>query len=166
MGSRQLFDPLVALRVAPLITSTCALWYGWDQQFFFGIFTRPENQAKSRALLPSYFQYCFNHGVVSVLGVLTLTLTTSITNLYRGRAVLQDKQSFHWYAAGAALTASHLLFVPFVAPSVQRLFEDPTGDNAIENMEKWLSVNAIRTLTVDLAAWGSFAVAVMRTLTV
>lgn len=166
MASRKLFDPLVILRTAPLITSTCSLWFAWDQHFFLKLFLQPEHREQSRKILPSYFEAFFRRGVISVLSLLTLTISTTIANLYIERSALQSRHSFRWYIAGAALTTSHLLFVPFIAPTVQSIIEDQSGSNTDNALQEWLHVNTIRGLTVDLAAWVTLGVAVARTLRV
>jgi hypothetical protein len=58
------------------------------------------------------------------------------------------------------------LFVPAIAPSVKGLMDTPEGEDVHGFLDRWLSINALRTLTVDLAAWGALAVAVTRTLVV
>lgn len=162
MASRQIVDPL--LRISPLITSTCSLWYALDQHYFLHIFTKPENQAASRPLLSRYFSKIFYSGTAWVLSLIMLTLSSSIVNLRQESSLLHARQSFRWYAAGAIFTVCHLLFVPFIAPSCKVLVEDTSGDRSIESLQDWLSIHRIRTWTVDLAAWVTFAVAVTRTL--
>lgn len=166
MASGLFFDPMLLLRASPLITSTCSLWYAWDEQFFLSIFTRPENEFESSALLPSYFNTFFQRGTASVLTVLALTLSSSAANLYTDRSVLSARGSLKWYIAGTILSAAHLLFAPLIVPVIKAIVEDREGENAVPNVKEWLRVNAIRTLTVDLAAWGAFAIAVTRTLRV
>ncbi|RSL53419.1 hypothetical protein CEP54_010436 [Fusarium duplospermum] len=60
MDSGLSFDPLVALRAAPLVSTTCSLLYAWDQHFFLGLLNRPENRATSKPLLQSYFTTFFH----------------------------------------------------------------------------------------------------------
>jgi hypothetical protein len=165
MASRLFFDPIVLLRVAPLVSSTCTLLYASDQDFFLGILNRPENRAHSRPLLPSYFKTFFRRGVVFVVGCLAVTTWSCIANLYVRRPVLISKKTFWWYAAGAAMSASHLLFVPVIAKSVKAVVDadkESTDPNA--SLDEWLSINRIRMLTVDWAAWATCAVAAMVTM--
>jgi hypothetical protein len=165
MASRLFFDPLVALRTAPLVSATCTLLYARDQDFFLRIFNEPENRPKSRALLPSYWQSFFRRGIYVVVGCLAATFWSSIGNLCIHRQVLHAKQSFWWYVAGAGLSVGHLLFVPAVAPSVKAIWDaDEEGMDANAALDEWLSVNRIRMWTVDLAAWAACAVAVTKTL--
>lgn len=84
----------------------------------------------------------------------------AIANLYVQPASLIATQSFRWYKAGAVFAFGHLLFVPSIAPSIKDI-HDQNGDNN-NNLDRWLRVNAVRGLTVDLAAWVTFAIAVSR----
>jgi hypothetical protein len=173
MASRQIFDPIVALRAAPLVSATCTLLYAFDQDFFLGIFNRPENRARSRALLPSYWRTFFRRGVGFVVGCLAVTTWSSIGNLYARRPALHAKRAFWWYVAGAVLSSSHLLFIPAVAPHVKAIWEADSSDAAVEgeggsdpnaSLDDWLAANRLRSWTVDLAAWVACAVAVTRSL--
>lgn len=164
MASRQFFDPLALLRVSPLLTSTCSLWFAWDQHFFLHIFNRPEHRAKSNELLPSYFRIFFRGGVTRVLVLLSLTMSASVANLYAKRPSLEQRGSLGWYAAGASFAFAHLLFVPAIAPKVQAIAEDSSNGNSTEDLAAWLRINALRGLTVDVAAWASLVVAVTRSL--
>jgi len=166
MASGLIFDPLVVLRAAPLVSSTCSLLYAWDQHFFLSILNRPENRKLSKPLLPSYFNTFFHKGVWIVLGCLAVTSSTSVANLYTQRSVLRARDSFWWYVGGAALSIGHLLFVPLIAPSVQRTVEaKPDSEpDANASLDDWLSINFVRMVTVDLAAWLAVGVAVVKTL--
>jgi hypothetical protein len=160
MASRLFFDPLVALRLAPLVSSTCTLLYAHDQHFFLGLLNRPETRPHSTPLLPPYFRAFFREGVVLVIAMLAVTTWGSVANLYYvGRAAragaASGSGSWWWYVAGAALSSSHLLFIPAVAPSVKRISDAGEGGGADVNgaLDEWLAVNKLRMLTVDLAAW-------------
>ena len=67
--------------------------------------------------------------------------------------------------AGAILSASHILFVPVIAPSVKGLANDTHKKYSNDRLFKWLCINAIRGVRVDLAAWVACAVAMGKTLT-
>ncbi|KAL2024944.1 hypothetical protein VTK56DRAFT_3643 [Thermocarpiscus australiensis] len=167
MASRLIFDPLVALRIAPLISSTCTLLYASDQDFFLGILNRPENRSSSRPLLPSYFATFFRRGVAFVVGCLAVTAWSSVANLCVRRPALLARRALWWYAAGAALSAGHLLFVPVIAPSVKATLDaDGAGEGKDPNasLDDWLAINRVRMVTVDLAAWVACVVAAGRTL--
>ncbi|ORY13673.1 hypothetical protein BCR34DRAFT_599644 [Clohesyomyces aquaticus] len=169
MASGKFFDPHVLLRVSPLLTSTCSLWYAWDQHFFLSIFLSPTHLAQSNDILPSYFRVFFRGGVTRVLVLLSLTMATSAANIYsyahRGSShALREKGALAWYVAGAGFAAAHLLFVPAVAPRIVAISEDKSKGNSTQDLRAWLRVNAVRMLTVDLAAWGCLGVGVMKAL--
>ena len=156
MASRQFIDPLVALRAAPLVSATCSLWFAWDQHFFLRLLNQPGTRETSKAMLPTYFPSFFERATPYVIGLLAATIGTSIANLY----VQPASQSIHWYKAGATFAFGHFLFVPMIAPSVKDIY-DQNGDHN-DNLDRWLRVNAIRGITVDLAAWATLAIAVSK----
>ena len=165
MASRLVFDPLVALRAAPLISSTCTLLYAWDQHLFLTNFNLAETRKLSTPLVSPYFKAFFRRAIYQVLGFLAVTASTSVANLYTRRAALDARGSAAWwYTAGALLAGGHLVFVPFIAPSVKDLIEGKDGEEANDTLDRWLSVNAVRGLTVDLGAWVACAIAVGKTL--
>ncbi|PWY93556.1 hypothetical protein BO94DRAFT_511208 [Aspergillus sclerotioniger CBS 115572] len=155
MASGLILDPHSLFRAAPLITSTCTLWFAFDQDFFLNIFLHPSHRPHSETLLPSYFGVFFRRGVVRVLGLLALTLTGGGWNI---RMQPRQSPSWSWYVAGTAFAASHLLFVPAIAPKVHAIAEDKSRGESTRDLEGWLAVHRVRTWTVDLAAWGCFVV--------
>lgn len=164
MASGLFFDPLVALRAAPLVSSTCTLLYAWDQHLFLSTLNRPETRKLSGPVVSPYFKVLFRRAIYQVLGFLAVTASTSIANLYSQRPLLNGRGSASWYKAGAILSASHILFVPIIANSVKSLVEDTHEDDSNGTLDRWLSINAIRGLTVDLGAWLACVVAVGKTL--
>ncbi|KAM4057563.1 hypothetical protein HRG_009198 [Hirsutella rhossiliensis] len=169
MASRLFFDPLVALRAAPLVSSTCSLLFAWDQHFFLGLLNRPENRPHSRPLLRSYFSSFFRRALPFVVVTIAASTWLGIGNLYARPDALVASSSLRWYAAGSALAAAHLLYVPAIAPSCRALIcaDGPAAgadDDVNAYLDDWLTVNARRMLTVDLAAWAAFVVAVTRSL--
>lgn len=160
MASQQFIDPLVALRAAPLISATCSLSFAWDQHFFLRLLNEPGTRENSKAMLSTYFPSFFRHATPYIVVLLSITMGTTIANLYIRPASLIATESTRWYKAGAIFAFGHLLFVPFVASSVKDI-HDQHGDNN-NNLDRWLRVNAIRGLTVDLAAWVTFAIALSK----
>ncbi|KAK9238653.1 hypothetical protein V1525DRAFT_400633 [Lipomyces kononenkoae] len=161
MASRVVFDPMAALAVAPLISSTCRLWYSADQDLFLRVFTSPTNRPKSDAILPTYFKEFLAAGLPRVLGLLAVTLSTVVGNYYLRHDSLVATGSLRWYQAGATFAVSHLLFVPFVAPRIRTIMEDDRSKGLPSKiLDEWL--NSFRTWTVDLAAWACLVVAVAR----
>lgn len=93
--------------------------------------------------------------------MLAITIGTSTANLYIQPADLALRHSLGWYKMGALFAAGHLLYVPFIAPSVKALVE---GDGDVnDTLDRWLWFNAVRGMTVDLAAWTTLGVAVAKT---
>lgn len=166
MASRAFFDPLTLLRLVPAISSTASLTLAWDQHWMLRIFTLPELELDSNLYLPKWFHAFFRAGLPSVLAFLSVTMTTATLNLRSESLLLKRRGSYYWYAAGAALAAGHLLFVPAVAPRIQAIVEDETKEKSVEELRRWLRVNGIRGLTTDLGAWVCCLVAVVRTFSV
>ncbi|KAH8883736.1 hypothetical protein GQ53DRAFT_752776 [Thozetella sp. PMI_491] len=160
------FDPLVALRVAPLVSSSCTLFFAWNQHFFLSLLNRPEDRKLTKAYIPIYFPKFFAPGTVVVLVFLTATISSSTANLYTQRAALEASGSFVWYAAGAVLAASHLLFIPAVAPHVQTIYGADEKTDVHGALGSWLSANFARMVTVDLLAWVACTFAVIKTVRV
>ncbi len=164
MASRRFFDPVTLLRLAPVVSATGTLQLAWDQQWLLSVFTRPQLEHHTNQYLPKWFKECFASGLPKVLGLLTVTVATSVINLRVRRSLLQERGASVWYAAGATLAVGHLAFVPAVAPKVQAIIEDQPQGEAAGEMRKWLRVNLVRTLTVDTGAWICLIIAVSRTL--
>ncbi|KAI1641948.1 uncharacterized protein F4817DRAFT_354391 [Daldinia loculata] len=49
----------VSLSLDPVISSTCSLWFAWDQYEFLTLFCKPDIHTLSNRLLPSYFTTFF-----------------------------------------------------------------------------------------------------------
>ncbi|CAJ2505568.1 Uu.00g129620.m01.CDS01 [Anthostomella pinea] len=162
MASRKFVDPMTLLQLAPVISSSCSLWYSRDQQFFLSNLIQPKHHNLSNQILPPYFQSFFWPGTAAVVGLLGTTFWSSMAVLRFSGTLLRDRDSFNWYVAGASFAAGHLLFVPLVAPHVKAIFDDRKDGN-VDELRGWLRVNAIRTLTVDLAAWACCVVAAVKT---
>lgn len=167
MASGLFFDPMAALAVTPLVSSTCTLLFAWDQDFFLRIFNSPENRAKSTPILPGYFKTFFYSSLPRIVGFLGVTFWSAMGNYYWRHDTLVSNQSLKWYLAGSGLALSHLLFVPLVAPPIQAITEnDRTKGEPTDLLDKWLGVNRFRSSTVDFAAWVCMAVAVIKNVVV
>ncbi|KAF1808601.1 hypothetical protein P152DRAFT_424484 [Eremomyces bilateralis CBS 781.70] len=160
-----------ALLVAPLISTSCSLWFAADQHFFLQIFTRPECRERSNVLLPDYFRAFFSAGLPRVVGLLGITTWASVGSIWQARPLLESHGSLKWYMATAALAVGHLVFVPAVAPRIQGIaeggFERGHGGGQKSNVDllrEWLRINMVRTLTTDLGAWLCCLMAVSKTL--
>ncbi|CAI7603783.1 unnamed protein product [Penicillium viridicatum] len=104
MASGLFFDPLKLLRVAPLLTTTSALLYAWDEHWYLSGFLRSEHKSETETILPSYFRRFFEQGVFIIAGLNTLTVSTSVANLLIDRPVLDRLRSSRWYWAGLGFT--------------------------------------------------------------
>jgi hypothetical protein len=170
MASGAFFDPRTALLVAPLISSSCSFWFALDQGFFLRVFTIPTvKEPHGNSVLPAYFKRFFDTGVSRVLGLLGVTISTSLTAVFRHSELLEHRGSYWWYAGAAALASAHLAFAPAVMPSVKALRDKADGKGASDRdgvnwLQEWLGVNAVRTWTTDAGAWICCLVAVGMTL--
>ncbi|CAD0092928.1 unnamed protein product [Aureobasidium mustum] len=162
MASRQFFDPVVLLRVAPLITSSATLSYCWAQNAFISIFTRPRNRDKSNALLPTYIEEWFYGYTGQLIAAYTTTILTAGVNCYYRRQPFAASDSAKWYAAGAVFSAAHFAFVPAVAWKFTTIIKDETKGNSVRVLDDWLKVHRIRSLTVDIISWACILVGVLR----
>ncbi|KAI1399282.1 putative integral membrane protein [Hypoxylon fuscum] len=139
------------VHLVPVISSTCSLWFAWDQYEFLMLFRKPDLQALSNKLLPSYFTTFFNRGAPRVVALLATTALSCGTILrYSPSTVLLD--SAPWYIAGLSFALGHQIWIPFILPSIREIQGDAKEKNVVE-LQSWLRVHTLRSLTVDLAAW-------------
>lgn len=131
MASGLFFDPLKLLRVAPLLTTTSALLYAWDEHWYLSGFLLSEHKPETETILPSYFRRFFEQGVFIVAGLNTLTVSTSIANLLIDRPVLDRLRSSRWYWAGLGFTVCHFLFVPLIAYPIRDIIENRSRGKAL-----------------------------------
>jgi hypothetical protein len=164
MASGQFFDPVLVLRVAPLITSSATLSYCWAQNVFISIFTRPRNREKSNALLPTYIEDWFYGYTGRLIATYTTTILTAGANLYYHRQALAVSGSAKWYAAGAIFGAAHFAFVPAVAWKFAAIINNETRGNSVKVLDEWLWVHRFRSLTVDMLSWGCILIGVLRSM--
>lgn len=115
-------------------------------------------------MIPAYFRSMIKIGIPIVVSLLGVSFWSGLGNLMVGGTLLQHRGSFRWYALGSALALSHLLYVPWVAVPIQDIVEEKEGTDANDRLAYWIRINNTRTLTVDLAAWGAFVMAVGKTL--
>ncbi|KAI0026160.1 hypothetical protein F4780DRAFT_774356 [Xylariomycetidae sp. FL0641] len=174
MASGKFVDPMTLLRLAPVISSTCSLWFSLDQQLFVSALITPSRPphsshhnnttnnndrmpANADRFIHAYFHNFFWAGTLRVVGLLGATFWTSVALRWWS----PPSSSRPWHVAGAALAAAHLLFVPLVAPHVRDVMDDGAAKAVDESdaVRAWLRVHAVRTFTVDLAAWACCVVA-------
>ncbi|KUM61904.1 hypothetical protein ACN42_g5196 [Penicillium freii] len=112
MASGLFFDPLKLLRVAPLLTTTSALLYAWDEHWYLSGFLRSEHKSETETILPSYFRRFFEQGVFIIAGLNTLTVSTSVANLLIDRPVLDRLRSSRWNDLVHYLRHNHQIYKP------------------------------------------------------
>lgn len=157
MASKQIFDPMTLLRVAPLVSSSFSLWYCVDQHLFFNNFIVPENRAKGSALLPSYWRSFLTPGLACIFSLYGVSIGTAAANLY-----LAPGSSSTWYATGAGFAMAHFLFVPMVSKLIKAIVDDESKGQSWKEQQKWLRVHAVRSVMVDFPGWLCFLTAVLQ----
>ncbi|KAG9841863.1 hypothetical protein KCU98_g9362, partial [Aureobasidium melanogenum] len=162
MASRQFIDPVVLLRIAPLITSSATLSYCWAQNVFISIFTRQRNREKSNTLLPTYIEDWFYGYTGQLIAAYTTTILTAGANCFFHRQIFAASNPAKWYAVGAVFSAAHFAFVPAVAWKFTTIINDETKGNSVRVLDDWLKVHRIRSLTVDIISWGCILLGVLR----
>ncbi|ETS74284.1 hypothetical protein PFICI_14150 [Pestalotiopsis fici W106-1] len=161
MASRAFFDPMTLLRAAPVISSTAALCYSFDQYNFLTNFLRPIHGDYFNESVPSYFASFFPAGLPQILLFYGISIGTGMANVSS-----QPNDAWRWYAAGTALAVGHFAFVPKIMWAVSALFEefeDPKGQGN-RKLKRWLDIHAVRSFVVDLPAWVCFSVAALASL--
>ena len=159
MASKQFFDPLTLLRIAPVVSTSMSLWFCVDQYTFYRGLIVPPVREKGNQVLPIFWKTWLPQGLTYIFGLYGLSIGFGIANLYQGTTPSR------LYAIGAAFSASHFLFVPFVAPKIQAMSEGADSDQNWVQQRKWLKVHAIRSLFVDLPGWLCFLAAATQSLT-
>ena len=162
MASGQFFDPVVLLRIAPLVTSSASLSYCWAQNVFISIFTRSRNREMSNPLLPTYIEDWFHGYTGQLFATYTTTVLTASANLYYHRQILAASGSAVWYAAGAIFGAAHFAFIPAVAWKFTTIINDETKGHSVSVLDEWLRVHRFRSLTVDVLSWGCILIGVLK----
>ncbi|KAI1183519.1 hypothetical protein F5B17DRAFT_443378 [Nemania serpens] len=157
MASKAFFDPLVLLRVAPVLTSTMAMRFSHDQWLFLENFLVPEHRDKVNAIVPSYFKTFFAKGVWDIGILYTLTTATGISNV-----ASKHGGAWEWYAAGTALAFLHMAFVPFIMYKVKGLIDDEPKGQGNTLLRGWLNVHTVRSWVTDIPSWACFVVACLK----
>lgn len=163
MASKQFFDPLTLLRVAPVVSSSAALWFSHDQYFFLNAFLRIEEHEKAGSVIPLYFRKFFPAALVPIFTLYGVSIGTGIGNAWARPATTP---AHIWYACGAAFALAHFTFVPAVMWKIEHICNEENDDKgtAPEYLRKWLNVHAIRSFLVDFPAWICFSIAALKSL--
>ncbi|KAK6082624.1 hypothetical protein SCUP515_02379 [Seiridium cupressi] len=153
------------LRLVPLVTTSCSLWFSMDQHLFLSVFIEQENQALSEPLISPYFRTMFRRGAPRVAALLGATVLSTIANLRLSDAsLLTERGSYNYYVAVGAFAVGHMLFVPWIKPSIDALHAG-AKDRGLQTLGEWIHIHDYRTATADLAAWICCLLAVSKTLT-
>ncbi|PHH82554.1 hypothetical protein CDD82_5574 [Ophiocordyceps australis] len=163
MASGAFFNAQTALLMAPLVSSTASLVFGWDQHLLMAPLTRAEAQPHGNLVLPAFWRVVLGRSAVQVLSLLGLTAGTAAAAVVGNGPLVRARNAAAWYVGAAALAVGHLGFVPFVARRIRRMAQEETDDN-VELQRQWLSINLVRTATTDAGAWVCALVAVCRVL--
>ncbi|GAD99428.1 integral membrane protein, putative [Paecilomyces variotii No. 5] len=159
MASGAFFDPLKLLRVAPLVSSTAALWFAVDQEVFLSNFQQSVHGDKANAILPTYWKILLPKALW-ILGALhTVTVGTSIANIALQGEKLRSLGATRWYWGGVVFSVAHFTFAPLVMYKIKDIVEDNTKGHSTRVLAKWLRVHRIRTVLVDFVAFTSFLMA-------
>ena len=159
MASRQFVDPVQLLRITPLIAATLTLDHAFDSNLFLSALNQPETRSKSNAALSSYFPVVSHAGFYRRLTSVSLTVIASIANLYS-----RGSPARPWYRAGAILAVTHFIFMPFMIASKEAIRTNHPARDANIALDEWLWYNRLRGMTVDLAAFVTLGVAVVKSL--
>ncbi|EGD97676.1 hypothetical protein TESG_05078 [Trichophyton tonsurans CBS 112818] len=144
MASGMLFDPMRLLRLAPLVSK------------------------KPMSFFPAGLTV-FQSGVTIVVGLITITSSTSIANIYLSynndlsitEGIMALPFSAKMYALGVTCALGHLTFIPWVAPPIERLRTNTSNRGGSAEMEDWLSVHRIRWTVADVPAWVAIFLAIL-----
>lgn len=189
------------LRITPLLSTTASLTHAYMEYITTTSFlhSAPTGSAISRAMLkntnaaqesssstpvnaeqlaaakesvvPAWFVNFFCRGVWSVIGLNSVTLLSAGLNLWGCPDGLGQGRKM--YVMGLVAAAAHYVFVPLVAPSVERLFEmcvfyeqgvEDVGMSAVESVREWAANHKVRMVSVDLIAVVSFGIGVVKCL--
>ncbi|KAI1094734.1 putative integral membrane protein [Rostrohypoxylon terebratum] len=143
------------LPLVPVVSSTCSLWFAWDQYEFLTIFHKPGLRQSSSEILTPYFTIFFNRGAPRVLALISTTAFScgAILRNSPGTA-LQDSGAYSWYLSGLLCAVGHMAWAPLILPYIRALQGNESAkEKKVAELETWLRIHTWRSLTVDLAAW-------------
>lgn len=159
MASGKFVDPLTLLRVAPVITSTAALWFSVDQYLFLHTFLAPQHLQKAKEIIPSYFRTFFSRGIIAIFTLYPLSIAAGILNSY-----VHPNDAYAWYVYGTGLATMHFAFVPLVLSPIRALQDDERKGHGDIDLREWLQAHAVRSAIADLPACICFVIAALKSL--
>ena len=171
---------LMFLRLAPLLTSTATLMYAHDHDRFFRAFIHPAHTPAANALIPSWTAAMMPRGGLTIFTLYPLTLlfallnyfdvgaTATVTGANVSGAIMEGAVvgGTQWYGYGALFTIAHFFFAKWAIGLLNAMKGDESKGRATEDMRKWVGMNVLRTMFVDLPGWVCYLVAVTGSLKV
>jgi hypothetical protein len=157
MASGLFVDPTTLLRVAPLVSSSAAVWFCYDQWMYYGTFLHRDVKQKTNDILPAYWNAHISKGLAGIFSLYGLSAATGLANAL-SRGGRPAAPGSRWYLAGACLSVAHFVFVPWVAEEIRAMVHD---GNAVESQARWMRFHLTRTFTVDIPGWVCFGLAVL-----
>lgn len=127
-----------------------------------------ENELRKakQLVVPEWFTNFFNTGVLSVVGLNSVTLFSAGLNLALPKGLGAGKL---FYQVGLVAALGHFVFVPFVGRSVRALVglaaaraggkegvKEEGNADAVELVREWVGYHKVRMCSVDVLAWACF----------
>lgn len=149
--------PPTTTQLLPLISSTATLTIAAHSHAallpFLSDAPRPGVKRISKSALSSWFNRWFRSTLGAVVLCGSSSAVAGFVN-YRSAAALSPLAR-RLYAGGALAAAGHFLFAYPISWKIKEIVETGPRDTRTV-LQEWLRINALRTLTVDLAAFGCF----------
>jgi hypothetical protein len=111
MASGLFVDPTTLLRVAPLVSSSAAVWFCYDQWMYYGTFLHRDVRQKTNDILPAYWNAHLSKGLAGIFSLYGLSAATGLANAL-SRGGRPAAPGSRWYIVGACLSVAHFAFVP------------------------------------------------------
>ncbi len=142
----------------PLISSSLALFYAVVEGTIFAPFLRSAetDPTSTNRTLRLWWTHYLPYGLCTIFGV---TLPSAATALYALRKLPRESPKFGLYAAGAAFSLGHFLFVPPISKTITAMCSEDVErqGETTKNLNKWLRLHAWRTVLMDIPSFVCFA---------
>ncbi|KAI1822643.1 hypothetical protein F4861DRAFT_380778 [Xylaria intraflava] len=153
--------------LVPVISSTCSLYFAWDQLFFLRIFLKKDVVLHGNRLQAAYWQSFFPAASPIIIGLIAVTSGSSLTLLRTSADALQQNGAYNWYLAGGAFALCHFFWVPPIWPVINKLQDGKKDvDKGAETLNRWLNIHLTRFMSVDIACFVSCLVGAVKVLSV
>ena len=142
----------------PLVSSSLALFYAVVEYTVFEPFlqsAKSDPRTTNRALRLWWSNY-LPYGFCTIFSV---PLPSAAAGLYALQHLPRESFHFSLYAAGAAFSLGHFLFVPPVAKTILSMCDEEVEKKrkTTDYLRKWLRLHAWRTVLMDTPALVRFA---------